>query len=146
MAALLRNLRYSVRALCKSPGLTLTILSTLALGIRANTAIFTVDYATLLAEVPFANPKQLVMLCANIQGLQNRISAGDFIDWQRQNSSFQKLIAFTDSLLHIATKDQPENILGVKRLAPATSTCWASPFCTGGTFSPRKPWKAKATS
>ena len=111
LAALLRNLRYSVRALCKSPGLTLTILFTLALGIGANTAIFTVDYATLLAEVPFANPNQLVMLCANIQGLQNRISAGDFIDWQRQNSSFQKLIAFTDTYFNIATKDQPENIL-----------------------------------
>lgn len=142
MAALLRNLRYSVRALCKSPGLTLTILFTLALGIGANTAIFTVDYATLLAEVPFANPKQLVMLCAKIQGMQNGISAGDFIDWQRQNSSFQKLIAFTDTYFNIATKDQPENILGVK-ISPGYFDMLGQPFLYGRDFLPEEAVEGK---
>ncbi len=52
MSSLLRNLRYSARTLWKNPGLTLTVLLTLALGIGANTAIFTVDYATLLAPIP----------------------------------------------------------------------------------------------
>jgi putative ABC transport system permease protein len=62
MSNLLRNLRYSVRTLWKNPGLTLTVLFTLALGIGANTAIFTVDYATLLAPLPYAQPDQLVVV------------------------------------------------------------------------------------
>src|ERR1700712_4987880 len=107
MSTLLRNLRYSVRTLYKSPGLTLTILFTLALGIGANTAIFTVDYATLLAPLPFANPKQLVVVWSKIQTFHNGISAGDFTDWQRQNSTFQELKAFTNANFNIATKDQP---------------------------------------
>ena len=53
MSSLLRNLRYTVRMLWKNPGLTITVLLTLALGIGANTAIFTVDYATLLAPLPY---------------------------------------------------------------------------------------------
>lgn len=48
----------------KSPGLTLTVLLTLALGIGAHTAIFTVEYATLLAPLPYPQPNQLLMVCA----------------------------------------------------------------------------------
>ena len=63
MLSLIRNLRYSVRSLWKNPSLTLTVLLTLALGIGANTAIFTVDYATLLApidpEIALAQPRSM---------------------------------------------------------------------------------------
>ena len=61
MSSLLRNLRYSARTLWKNLGLTLTVLLTLTLGIGANTAIFTVDYATLLAPMPYPEPDQLVV-------------------------------------------------------------------------------------
>ena len=91
MPTLLRNLRYTVRMLSKNPGLTVTILFTLALGIGANTAIFTVDYATLLAPLPYPQPDQLVMVWSKIKAFRNGISAGDFTDWKRQNSSFQAL-------------------------------------------------------
>src|SRR5215472_5978563 len=57
MQTLLQNLAYSLRMMRKSPGLTLTVLLTLALGIGANTAIFTVDYATLLAPLPYPEPR-----------------------------------------------------------------------------------------
>ena len=56
MQALLQNLHFSLRMLAKNPGLTITVLLTLALGIGANTAIFTVDYATLLAPMPYPQP------------------------------------------------------------------------------------------
>jgi putative ABC transport system permease protein len=58
MQALLQNLRFSLRAMRRNPGLTATVLLTLALGIGANTAIFTVDYATLLATLPYPEPNQ----------------------------------------------------------------------------------------
>ncbi len=62
MSTLLQNIRFSLRILARNPGLTLTILLTLAIGIGANTAIFTVDYATLLAPLPYPQPDQLVMV------------------------------------------------------------------------------------
>lgn len=112
MSSLLRNVRYSARTLWKNPGLTLTVLLTLALGIGANTAIFTVDYATLLAPMPYPQPDQLVVVWSKIQTFHNGISAGDFTDWKRENSSFQDINAFTGGSFNIASKDEPENIDG----------------------------------
>src|ERR1700731_5114840 len=112
MSSLLRNLRYSPRTLWKTPSLALTVLLTLALGIGANTAIFTVDYATLLAPMPYPEPDQLVVVWSKIQTFHNGISTGDFTDWKRENSSFQDINAFTGGSFNIASKDQPENIDG----------------------------------
>src|SRR5271165_6751092 len=74
MQTLLQNLRFSLRMLRKSPGLTLTVLLTLALGIGANTAIFTVDYAALLAPMPYPQSNQLVVVWSKIQGFHNGVS------------------------------------------------------------------------
>ncbi|HEU0177892.1 MAG TPA: ABC transporter permease [Blastocatellia bacterium] len=110
MEKLLQNLRFSLRMLGRNPGLTATVLLTLALGIGANTAIFTVDYATLLAPLPYPEPNQLVMVWSKIQDNHNGISAGDYTDWKRQSTVFQQLCAFTGTNFNIATKDQPEYI------------------------------------
>jgi len=86
---LLQNLRFSLRMLARKPGLTITVLLTLALGIGANTAIFTVDYATLLAPLPYPHPDQLVMVWSKIQTFRNVVSAGDYTDWKRQSTAFR---------------------------------------------------------
>ncbi len=112
MQTLLQNVRFSLRMLAKNPGLTITVLLTLALGIGANTAIFTVDYATLLAPMPYPDPDQLVMVWSKIQTYHNSVSAGDFTDWKRQATAFQDLNAWSGSRFNIATKDQPELIQG----------------------------------
>jgi len=114
MQTLSQNLRFSLRMLWKSPGLAITILLTLALGIGANTAIFTVDYATLLAPLPYRQPDQLVMVWSKIQTFHNGVSAGDFTDWQQQNKTFQELKAWTGGAFNIATKDQPEFVQGTR--------------------------------
>jgi putative ABC transport system permease protein len=88
MQTLLQNLRFSLRMLRKNPGLTITVLLTLALGIGANTAIFTVDYAALLAPMPYQKSNQLVVVWSKIQGFHNGVSAGDYTDWKRQSTSF----------------------------------------------------------
>jgi len=77
MQNVLRNMRYAIRQLLKSPVFTLTAALTLALGIGANTAIFTVVYATLLAPMPYPEPDQLVMVWSKIQGNRNGIAAQD---------------------------------------------------------------------
>jgi putative ABC transport system permease protein len=108
METLLQNLRFSLRMLGRNPGLTATVLLTFALGIGANTAIFTVDYATLLAPLPYPEPKQLVMVWSKIQTYHNGVAAGDFTDWKNQSTVFQDLCAWSGQSFNIATKDQPE--------------------------------------
>ena len=137
MPTLLRNLRYTARTLWKNPGLTLTILFTLALGIGANTAIFTVDYATLLAPLPYPQPDQLVMVWSKIKTFRNGISAGDYTDWKRQNHSFQDLNATTGGSFNIASKDQPENIDG-GLFTPGYFNMLGLPFFLGRDFLPEE--------
>jgi predicted permease len=110
METLVQNLRFSLRMLGRNPGLTFTVLLTLALGIGANTAIFTVDYATLLAPLPYPQPDQLVEVWSKIQTFHNGISAGDYTDWKNQATVFQDLCAWTGTNFNVATKDQPEYI------------------------------------
>jgi putative ABC transport system permease protein len=108
METLLKNLRFSLRMLGRNPGMTITVLLTLALGIGANTAIFTVDYATLLAPLPYPQPNQLVMVWSKIQTFHNGVSAGDYTDWKNQSTVFSYLCAWTGTSFNVATKDQPE--------------------------------------
>ncbi len=110
MQTLLQNIRFSLRMLARNPGLTITVLLTLAIGIGANTAIFTVDYATLLAPLPYPQPDRLVMVWSKIQTYHNGVSAGDFLDWKQQNTVFQDLCALSGGSYNLATKDQPEYV------------------------------------
>jgi predicted permease len=137
MQNLLRNIRYSLRMLAKNPGLTFTVLLTLALGIGANTAIFTVDYATLLAPLPYPQPDQLVMVWSKIQGFHNGISAGDYLDWKQQSKSFQDLNAWTGGSFNIATKDQPEFIPG-NRVTVGFHSMQQTAFFLGRGFLPEE--------
>lgn len=110
MSNLLRNVRFSLRMLLKNPGITLTVLLTLALGVGANTAIFTVDYATMLAPLPYPKPDQLMMVWSKIQASRNGVSAGDYTDWKNQNTVFEDLNAFTGGSYNLATADQPDKV------------------------------------
>src|SRR5271169_76573 len=112
MKTLRQNARYSIRLLRKNPGFTLIAAITLALGIGANTAIFSVIYAVLLAPMPYPHPDQLVMVWSKIQGGRNVVSAGDYLDWKRQNKAFQDINAWSGANFNFATADQPELING----------------------------------
>src|SRR5579859_3592637 len=114
MQTLLQNLRFSLRLLGRNPGLTITVLLTVALGIGANTAIFTVDYATLLAPLPYPHADQLVMVWSKIQTFNNGVAVGYFLDWKQQNTVFQDLCAWSGGSFNMATKDKPEYVNGVR--------------------------------
>ena len=137
MQTLLQNLRFSLRLLGRSPGLTITILLTVALGIGANTAIFTVDYATLLAPLPFPQPNQLVMVWSSIQGNRNGVAAGDFTDWKQQNTVFSDLNAWSGTSFNIATKDQPQ-YLQASLTTPGMLQMEGEPLFLGRYFLPEE--------
>src|SRR6266852_1794707 len=98
MQTLLQDLRYAVRMLLKSPGFTCVAVFTLALGIGANSAIFSVVNTLLIRPLPYSNPDQLVMVWENLaraNNPHNAVSPANFLDWKEQNKSFQQMAAFT---------------------------------------------------
>ncbi len=137
MQTLLQNLRFSLRMLARNPGLTITVLLTVALGIGANTAIFTVDYATLLAPLPFPKPNELVMVWSSIQGNRNGVAAGDFTDWKQQNTVFSDLNAWSGTSFNIATKDQPQ-YLQASLTTPGLLQMQGEPLFLGRYFVPEE--------
>ncbi len=105
-----RDLVFGFRLLLKNPGFTAVAVLALALGIGANTAIFSVVYATLLAPLPYHEPDRIVMVWSLVNGGHNGVSAGDFLDWQHQNSTFESIAAWTGRSLSLSTGSQPEQI------------------------------------
>lgn len=123
----------------KNPGLTIAVVTTLLLGIGATTAIYTVVYAILIAPLPYPNADQLVIVWSKVSGHSGRngTSAGDFLDWQKQNKSFQQLAAWTDRGFNVSTQDQPERVNG--RLAsPGWFDMQGIPFMMGRDFLPEE--------
>src|SRR5260370_23472790 len=95
MQTLLQDIRYAVRMLAKNLGFTIVAGLTLALGIGANTALFSVVNGVLLNPLPFSAPNQLVALYANRVHLERAsISYPNFLDWQRENHTFVSMAAF----------------------------------------------------
>ncbi len=137
MQTVIRNLQYAVRQLIKSPVFTLTAALTLALGIGANTAIFTVVYATLLAPMPYPEPDQLVIVWSKIQTYHNSIAAQDFVDWKKQSTVFQDLNAWSGGSFNLATKDQPEYLEG-QETTPGMYRMMGAPFRFGRDFLPEE--------
>lgn len=93
-----QDLRYGVRQLRRNPGFTAVAVLTLALGIGATTAIFSVTYTVLLQSAPYARPDELVEISEKgpetAPGETFQVSAGDFNDWQQQAAVFQGLAAY----------------------------------------------------
>jgi putative ABC transport system permease protein len=121
----------------KDRGLTFAVIATLALGIGATTAIYTVVYSTLLAPLPLAHPEQLVMVWSKVSGHRNSISAGDFLDWQRLNHSFQSISAVTNGNFNLATKGAPEQVNG-RRVTPGFFNMMGYPLMMGRDFLPEE--------
>jgi len=95
METLVKDLRYGFRSLLRRPGFTLIALIALALGIGANTAIFSLVNAVLLKPLPFPEPDQLVWAWGNIRNAGNRasVSPPDFLDFRSQNKTFEQFAA-----------------------------------------------------
>jgi len=113
MATLLQDVRYALRVLRKSPGFTAVAILTLALGIGANTAIFSVVNSIVLRPLPFPQPNQLVF----ISEMPSNTSVGlesymNFLDWQRNAKSFSSLAAYQYSQMTLTGHGAPTLIQG----------------------------------
>ena len=113
MTALIQDLRFAVRMLAKSPGFTIVAVLTLALGIGANTAIFSIVNAVLLRPLPFKDSSQLVRLRETHKNVGNvSVSYPDFLDWREQSHSFLAMTVINNVGFNLSGIAQPENIGG----------------------------------
>lgn len=94
IAEFAQDVRYGRRLLAKNPGITLIAILTLALGIGANTAIFSVVNAFILRPLPYGDPDRLVMVDSQQRGQSIGVSYPDFEDWRKQNNVFEELAFF----------------------------------------------------
>jgi putative ABC transport system permease protein len=108
-----QDIRYGVRILMKRPGFAVVTVIALALGIGANSAIFSVVNAVLLRPLPYQDPQRLVMVWEN-RPRQNRdenpVAPADFVDWQNQNQSFERMAAYSPTAFNLTGVGEPEQI------------------------------------
>jgi putative ABC transport system permease protein len=113
MNALIHDLKYGVRMLSKHPLVTVIAVLTLALGIGANTAIFSVVNAVLLNPMPYKQPDRLVALWENVPGHGRwRTAPANFFDWKKQNTVFEDVVAFGASTMTLTGDGEPEQLVG----------------------------------
>ena len=116
MKNLWQDLLYGARMLRKSPAFTLVAILTLALGIGANTAIFSIVYAVVLRPLPYLNPQQLVMVWetdTNRKLDRGTAPPADFLDWRSQNQVFQHMAAYQPWFFNLTGTGLPEQVWGV---------------------------------
>lgn len=106
-----QDLRYGVRALSKNRGFAIICILTLALGIGANTALFSIVNGVLLNPLPYKNPEQLVAMYAKTQQFgQSSISYPNFLDWQKENRTFTAMAAFRSDDLNLTGTGEAERV------------------------------------
>lgn len=111
MHTFLRDARFGLRLLSKSPGFTVVAVLVLALGISANTAIFSVIHATYLEPLPLRNADRLVMVWSRVEGNRETVAPADYVDWQKQATVFEDINAWGARPVNLATDDRPEELL-----------------------------------
>jgi predicted permease len=110
-----QDLRYGLRMLVKNPGFTIVAVIALALGIGANSAIFSVVNTVLLRPLPYKNPDALVMIWEEASHLgfpRNTPSPANFIDWRTQNTVFEGMAAMAEKSFNLTGVGEPERLDG----------------------------------
>ena len=138
METLIKDIRYGIRSLSKRPGFAAVAVITLALGIGANTAIFSVVNATLLRPLPFKDPDRLVMVWGYLpqlaqQGDKFPSSAGNYLGLVKDTKSYDQLSAFRQWTWQLTHSGEPERLEGVRVSANFFNAVGARPLL-GQTF------------
>ncbi|HEU4509142.1 MAG TPA: ABC transporter permease [Pyrinomonadaceae bacterium] len=111
MDSIIKDIRFGVRGLLKHPGFTAIVVITLALGIGASTAIFSVVDSVLLRRLPYRNAERIVAIQEiNPDGKRIQTTSGNFLDWRAQNTVFEHLAAIRQSPVNLALSAQAERV------------------------------------
>ena len=111
MESIIKDIRYGVRGLLKHPGFTGIVVITLALGIGASTAIFSVVDNVLLRRLPYRNAERIVAIEEfNREGTRGQVTSANFLDWRAQNTVFEQLTAIKTTTSNLALSDHAERI------------------------------------
>jgi putative ABC transport system permease protein len=142
MKTLLQDVRFALRQMAKRPGFTLVVVLTMALGIGANAAIFSVLDAVLLRPLPFPEPQRLIKVWSRFTGIgmpndQNWVSAPEFRDYQQLNSSFSDLAAMGVGAFNLGVKGSPVRVVGAAVSPSLFGMLGAQPML-GRTFLPEE--------
>jgi putative ABC transport system permease protein len=134
MGSMLKDLRYALRALRKSPGFALTAMLSIALGIGANTAIFSVVHGVLLRPLPFDRPESLVTVghVYNQINLRTGVSGAGFRFYQQESRVFTRAAAFTGWAANLSLDGKPERLQGQRATADYFSTLGIQPILGRG--------------
>jgi putative ABC transport system permease protein len=115
MNTFLKDLRFGLRSLRKYPGFALLAVTTLALGIGANTAMFSIINKVLFTRLPFSNPKRVIYVAQKqANGATNVFSVPDFLEWKRQSNLLRRMAALQPSSFTLGVGEQPERISGAR--------------------------------
>src|ERR1051325_2644382 len=111
MDSIIKDIRYGVRGLLKHPGFTAIVVITLALGIGASTAIFSVVDNVLLRRLPYRNAERIIAIEEmNREGKRGQVTSANFLDWRAQNTVFEHLAAIKTTTSNLALSDHAERI------------------------------------
>jgi putative ABC transport system permease protein len=141
-----QDLRYALRQLRKSPGFTVVAVLTLALGIGANTAIFSVVNAVLLKPLTYKNADSLVMVWQQNPHRgwsQNNVSGANFLDWKKQNHVFTDIAAIESNSFNLSGGAKPEEVAGERVTTNLFSVLEVQPW-RGRLFLPEEERQDKA--
>src|SRR5262245_47388336 len=107
--------RYALRSLLRQPTFVAVALLTLALGLGANTAIFSVIRAVVLNPLPYDDPEQIAVLWeVNPDGVRDRVSVPTYDDWKRDARTFESLAAYRRVDFTFAGAGEPQSVAGVR--------------------------------
>jgi putative ABC transport system permease protein len=108
------NLRHGLRVLTRTPGVTIAAGLALALGIAANTVVFSVVHAVIFRPLPYADPDGIVMAAErSSRAAELSVSYLDYLDWRRDTTAFESLGAFNHETFNITGRGSPEQVFGV---------------------------------
>src|ERR1700752_31684 len=138
MNTLFQDLQYGLRMLAKHKSVTAIAVLTLALGIGANTAIFSVVNAVLLNPLPYREPDKLVALWENVPGHGRwRTAPANFFDWKKQNTVFEDVVAFGQGSMALRGDGEPEQLTGGRVSSGFFGVVGVEPLL-GRSFSPEE--------
>ena len=140
METLFQDVRYAIRMCLRTPGFTTVAILALALGIGANTAIFTIVNAVLIERLPYRDADRIVVVWetnARRPGRSNTVAPANFIRWGERATSFDSLAGFAETRTNLTESGEPEELVAQMVTAPYFSVIGATPI-VGRVFTPQE--------